>query len=83
MGALRYAYLVAGLLQPALRRPLPFSQSRRVVGMGQAVLLVISLFLAAVSPRLVDTGLLAVLPAIGLLSLLWSFVRDAVHQLRS
>ena len=27
MGGLRYAYLVAGLLQPALRRPLPFSQS--------------------------------------------------------
>lgn len=81
IGAMRYLYLLAGLALPALRAPLPFSQSRRVVGLGQAILLVAAVLAAGVSPPLAATGWLAVLPALGLLALLWSFGRDAWRQL--
>ncbi|MFK4088140.1 CDP-alcohol phosphatidyltransferase family protein [Kribbella sp. NPDC020789] len=81
IGAMRYLYLLAALVLPALRAPLPFSQARRVVGLGQAILLVVAILAAGLFPGLAATGLLAVLPAIGLGALLWSFGRDAWHQL--
>ncbi len=83
IGALRYVYLLAGLLLPALRAPLPFNQARRVIGMSQAVLLVASMLLAALLPGLVSGGWLAVLPGLGLLALVFSFGRDVRRQLRT
>ncbi|WP_157683368.1 CDP-alcohol phosphatidyltransferase family protein [Microlunatus soli] len=82
IGALRYAYLLAAAALPALRQPLPFSQARRVIGLGQAVLLVISLLVAGMVPAAAASGWLALLPAVGLAALLWSFGRDAWGQLR-
>ena len=83
IGALRYAYLLAGLPLPALRAPLPFSQARRVIGLGQAVLLVMSVLAAGVLPSLAAGGWVALLPGLGLLALSWSFGRDVFGQLRS
>jgi len=83
IGALRYAYLLAGIPLPALRTPLPFNQVRRVIGMSQAVLLVASMVLAAVLPSLASGGWLALLPALGLLALMVSFGRDIWRQLRT
>lgn len=82
IGALRYLYLLAAIVLPALRAPLPFDQPRRVIGLGQAVLLVISLLIAGLLPTAAASGWLALLPAVGLAALLWSFGRDAWGQLR-
>ncbi|MFI5728860.1 CDP-alcohol phosphatidyltransferase family protein [Kribbella sp. NPDC051587] len=81
IGAMRYLYLLASLALPKLRAPLLFSQARRVVGLGQAILLLAAVLAAGVFPRLAASGWLAVLPAIGLIALLWSFGRDAWQQL--
>lgn len=83
IGLIRYLYLLAAVPLPALRAPLPFSQARRVIGLGQAILLVLSVLLAGVLPSLASSGWLALLPGVGLLSLLWSFGRDAWRQLVS
>jgi phosphatidylglycerophosphate synthase len=83
IGLMRYLYLLAAVPLPALRAPLPFSQLRRVIGLGQAILLVLALLLAGLLPSLAADGWPALLPAAGLLSLLWSFGRDAWRQLVS
>ncbi|TCC57584.1 hypothetical protein E0H73_29895 [Kribbella pittospori] len=77
--ALTLARLVAAVAVPALRAPLPFSQVRRVIGLGQAIILVLCVLLATVT----SGSWLALLPAIALLSLVWSFGRDAWGQLVS
>ncbi|MFG1625109.1 CDP-alcohol phosphatidyltransferase family protein [Kribbella sp. NPDC049227] len=79
IGLLRYLYLLAAVVVPALRAPLPFSQVRRAIGLGQAIILVLCVLLAGVT----SSSWLALLPAIALLSLFWSFGRDARGQLVS
>ncbi|MGW6276877.1 CDP-alcohol phosphatidyltransferase family protein [Kribbella sp. NPDC055071] len=79
IGLLRYLYLLAGVVLPALRRPLPFNQARRVVGTGQAVLVLLAILLAGLHP----SRWLVLLPAAALLALLWSFGRDVWRQLAS
>ncbi|HEY9289900.1 MAG TPA: CDP-alcohol phosphatidyltransferase family protein [Microlunatus sp.] len=81
IGALRYLYIGAGLLQPALRQPLRYSRARRVIGTGQAIALLLALGLDALLPG--PTGWLSILPAAALVALLWSFGRDIREQLRA
>jgi phosphatidylglycerophosphate synthase len=88
IGGLRYAYVAASWVAPrsirtALRIPLPFHYSRKVVAVIQAVALLASLALEL-------TGLAAALPLLpsvllagALSALCWSFGRDVVWQLRS
>ena len=83
IGLLRYGYVLAGRLLPALQTPLPFSQSRRMIGVGQAILLVMALLIIGVFPDSGWVSWLWLLPAISLTALLWSFGRDVVGQLRS
>ena len=52
-----------------------------MIGLGQAILLVLGVLLAGLLPSVAAGGWLALLPAAGLLSLLWSFGRDAWWQL--
>lgn len=79
IGALRYLYLAAALVVPALREPLPPSRVRRVVGMSQAIVLVVTLALAAVPGPW--TPWLGMLPATALVLLTCSFGADARSQL--
>lgn len=75
-GLLRYGYAAAGLLLPALRAPLPFSQARRVVAGVQGPAL-----LAAVVPVVpVTSAVVACALAVALL--VWSFGRDVATQVR-
>ena len=83
IGLLRYGYVLAGRFLPALQTPLPFSQSRRMIGVGQAILLVMALLIIGVFPDSGWVSWLWLLPAISLTALLWSFGRDVVGQLRS
>jgi phosphatidylglycerophosphate synthase len=88
IGGLRYAYVAASWVAPrsirtALRVPLPFHYSGKVVAVIQAVAL-----LAALALEL--TGIAAALPMLptvllagSLAALCWSFGRDVVWQLRS
>jgi phosphatidylglycerophosphate synthase len=76
IGLLRYLYLLAAVALPALRAPLPFSQVRRVIGLGQAIILVLCVLLAGLLP----SHEFALLPAVALLALIWSFGRDAWGQ---
>ncbi len=88
IGGLRYAYVAASRLAPtrlqeALRSPLPFRYSRKVIAVVQGVALLVSLTLAV-------TGVSATLPllapallAVALGALCWSFGRDVVGQLRA
>ncbi|MGJ7440750.1 CDP-alcohol phosphatidyltransferase family protein [Aquipuribacter sp. MA13-6] len=75
-GVLRYGYAGAGLVLPALRAPLPFSQARRVVAGVQGPAL-----LAAVVPVVPVTWAVAAC-AVAVSALLWSFGRDVAGQLR-
>jgi phosphatidylglycerophosphate synthase len=79
IGALRYGYVATSLLVPALRNPLPYRYSGKVIAVAQAVAL-----LAALTLRLthgahwVSTAFLLA----ALASLCWSFCRDVIWQLR-
>lgn len=79
IGLLRYLYLLAAIPVPALRRPLPFSQARRVIGLSQAIVMLLAILLAG----LVPSEWLIILPGIALLALMWSFGRDAWQQVVS
>lgn len=70
IGAMRYLFVTAGRLWPALRAPLPFSQRRRVVCVVQVIAL-----LACLLPPL-PTGAAPVLAAGALTALSWSFAVD-------
>ncbi len=72
IGLMRYLFVLAGHRYPWLCAPLPPSRARKVVAAVQGVVLVVAA--ASVFPQWVMT--VAVLGA--LLSLLWSFGRDAL-----
>jgi len=88
IGGLRYAYVAAGWFAPrriraTLQIPLPHHYSRKVIAVIQGVTL-----LAALALEL--TGVAAAVPAVppillagSLATLVWSFGRDVVWQLRA
>lgn len=87
IGLMRYAYAAAAWIGPprlraALRAPLPYRYSAKVVAVAQGVALLAALILEA-------TGLVGRVPALpslllvlALAALIWSFGRDIVWQLR-
>jgi len=88
IGGLRYAYVAAGWIAPsglraALRTPLPFHYSRKVVAVIQAVMLLAALALELVGIAATAPALPTVLLTGALAALCWSFGRDVVGQLRS
>ena len=88
IGGLRYAYVAASWVAPtrirsALRRPLPFHYSRKVVAVVQGVALLIALSLAATGIAGTVPWLAPLVLAAALGSLCWSFGRDVIWQLRA
>ncbi len=77
IGLMRYAFVAASWVRPALSRPLGFSQFRRLVGGGQGVMLLISLLPVVPAPAA------AVVVAAALALLVVSFGRDVVHLERA
>ncbi|GAB3914052.1 hypothetical protein GCM10027613_06760 [Microlunatus endophyticus] len=77
IGAMRYLFLLAGMVLPALRGRLPVSMLRKVLGISQGISLALALFGAAIHA---SAGW-QLLPAIALVGLFWSFGRDTVHLL--
>jgi len=77
IGLMRYAFVAASWVRPALRRPLGFSQFRRLVGGGQGVMLLISLLPVVPAPAA------AAVVAAALALLVVSFGRDVVHLERA
>jgi phosphatidylglycerophosphate synthase len=73
IGLMRYGFLIAGYLRPALAEPLAFSQFRRVVAALQGIALAVAP--APVVP--VEAGLAAAGLALALLTI--SFGRDVIH----
>ncbi|WP_291415057.1 CDP-alcohol phosphatidyltransferase family protein [Actinophytocola sp.] len=76
IGAWRYAFVLAGVVLPWLRRPLPPSTASKTVAAAQGVVLVVAA--AGLLPRVLTT----ILVAAALAALTWSFVRDIrrLHQ---
>lgn len=72
IGLMRYAYVAASRVRPALRRPLAVSQMRRVVGAFQGLALLTAM--TPVAPRGISTGVVA----FALVLLVISFGRDVV-----
>jgi len=70
IGLMRYAFVAAMFVVPRLRAPLPFSRARKVVAAMQGGLLV-----AAAAP-IWPHAIAAVLAAVALGALMWSFGRD-------
>jgi phosphatidylglycerophosphate synthase len=88
IGGLRYGYVAAGWIAPrrirtALRIPLPFHYSRKVVAVIQGVTLVVTLALGLTGVAAVVPALPPILLAGSLATLLWSFGRDIAWQLRT
>jgi phosphatidylglycerophosphate synthase len=79
IGALRYGYVATSLVVPALRTPLPYRYSAKVIAVAQAVALLAALTLKLTHGEhwLSNTLLLAALT-----SLCWSFGRSVIWQLR-
>ena len=71
-GLLRYIFVAAGWLWPWMQRPLFFSQRRRVICVVQIAGLVLALAPAIVPP------LSAILAAVSLAALLYSFLADTL-----
>jgi phosphatidylglycerophosphate synthase len=79
IGGMRYGYITMSLAVPALRIPLPYRYSGKVIAVVQAVALLTALaFGLTHGPHWVPTGFL--LAALALLC--WSFSRSVVWQLR-
>jgi len=79
IGTMRYGYVATSLVVPALRTPLPYRYSAKVVAVAQAVALLAALvFGLAHGQHWVSTALLLA----ALASLGWSFGRDVIWQLR-
>lgn len=77
IGAIRYVFVMAGQFIPALHRPLPFSQRRRVIcGLQSGVLLVCML-------PVVPGGVAALAAGVTLSLLFWSFTIDIVWLMQS
>ena len=70
IGAMRYAFLVAGWVAPWLRRPLPFRYWRKVVTATQGIVLVVA------SANVIPAPIAAIAVAGALLMLAESFGRD-------
>jgi len=80
IGAIRYGYVATSLLVPALRTPLPYRYSAKVIAVAQAVALLAALaFGLAQGHHWIATVVL--LAAFS--SLCWSFGRDVIWQLRT
>lgn len=77
IGAIRYAYWLAGLVCPCLAASLPASQARKAVAAVQAVAL--SVAASGLAPRPVSAALCAV----ALAALTWSFGRDVSYLWRT
>ncbi len=79
IGGMRYGYVATSLVVPALRTPLPYRYSGKVVAVIQAVALLAALTfrLTHGGHRLSGTFLLA-----ALVFLCWSFGRSVIWQLR-
>ena len=79
IGVLRYGYVATSLFVPALRTPLPYRYSGKVIAVAQAVALLAALtFRLTHGEHWVSTGL----PLAALASLCWSFGRSVLWQLR-
>jgi phosphatidylglycerophosphate synthase len=79
IGGMRYGYVAASLLVPALRIPLPYRYSGKVIAVVQAVALLAALaFGLTHGAHWVPTAFL--LTALALLC--WSFSRSVIWQLR-
>ena len=88
IGLMRYAYVAAAWVGPrrlrvALRRPLPYRYSAKVVAVVQGIALLVALTLSATGLVLVAPVLPTLVLAIALLALCWSFGHDIVWQLRA
>ncbi len=79
VAGMRYLYVAASWVVPALRIPLAYSYARKVVAVVQAVALLLSLVLDLVGA---PSWLLTTIVAAGLGWLCWSFGRDVAWQLR-
>lgn len=80
LGGWRYGYLIAQRIVPALRRPLPYRYSRKVVAAAVTLTQVGALVLDTIgAPPLLTAAMLAT----ALAALSWSFLRDVVGQLSS
>ena len=77
IGLMRYAFVAASWVRPALREPLDFSQFRRLVGGGQGVALLIALLPIVPAPAA------AAVVAAALALLVVSFGRDVVRLERA
>jgi phosphatidylglycerophosphate synthase len=79
IGAMRYSYVAAALLVPALRTQLPYRYSGKVIAVVQAVALLVALtFRLTHGAHWVATTFLLIALAL----LCWSFGRSVVWQLR-
>jgi phosphatidylglycerophosphate synthase len=80
IGAMRYGYIATSLVVPALRTPLPYRYSGKVIAVVQAVAL-----LAALAFRLThgEHWLSNAFLLLALASLCWSFGRSVIWQLRN
>jgi phosphatidylglycerophosphate synthase len=79
IGGMRYAYIAMSLVVPALRTPLPYRYSAKVIAVLQAVALLAALaFGLTQGGRWVPTMVLLAAFA----SLCWSFTRSVIWQLR-
>jgi phosphatidylglycerophosphate synthase len=79
IGGLRYGYVAMSMAVPALRTPLPYRYSGKVIAVIQAVALLTALVFGLIhGPQWVPPAFL--LTAFGLLC--WSFGRSVVWQLR-
>jgi phosphatidylglycerophosphate synthase len=77
IGLLRYLFVLAGLLVPSLRRPLPPSRRRQAVCVQQGVTLLVCLL-----PP-VSAALASVAAGLALSALLWSFAVDIIYLERA
>ena len=88
IGGLRYGYVAAVWIAPrrirtALQIPLPYHYSRKVVAVIQGVTLLAALALGLTGIAAVVPALPSILLAGSLATLVWSFGRDIVWQLRA
>jgi len=78
IGGWRYGYVLAARIVPALRRPLPYRYSRKVIAAAVALSQVAALLLT-LTPAQPAFPTVILVAALGVLT--WSFVRDIVWQL--
>jgi phosphatidylglycerophosphate synthase len=77
--AMRYGYVTASLVLPALRTPLPYRYSGKVIAVVQAVALLVALT-SELLPGEHRVPIMILLAALA--SLCWSFGRSVIWQLR-